>query len=102
MKDPIKIFITGITGKQGGSVARNLKGSEVQLKGVTRSANSAKAIAMQQAGVEIIEGNLDEPDSFVSHLEDIDVFFLVQAFKQGAKVKSNKLKESLICFVIKV
>lgn len=99
MKDPIKIFITGITGKQGGSVARNLKGSEVQLKGVTRSATSAKAIAMQQAGVEIIEGNLDEPDSFVSHLEDIDVFFLVQAFEQGAKseIKQAKRIIDLLC-----
>lgn len=99
MKSVHKVFITGITGKQGGSVARNLMGSNVQLKGLTRSANSANAMMLQKAGVEIIEGNLDEPDSFASHLDDIDVFFLVQAFEQGAKseIKQAKRIVNLLC-----
>jgi len=99
MKSIEKVFITGITGKQGGAVARNLIGSTVQLKGLTRSANSTKAIALQKAGVEIIEGNLDEPDTLLSHLDDIDVFFLVQAFEQGAKneIKQAKRMIDLLC-----
>lgn len=99
MENIKKVFITGITGKQGGAVARNLKDSEVQLQGLTRSANSTKAIALQKAGVKIIEGNLDEPNSFAGHLEDIDVFFLVQAFEQGAKSEIAQAKRivDLLC-----
>jgi len=99
MKSIKKVFITGITGKQGGAVARNLINSGAQLQGLTRSRDSTKALALQRAGVEIIEGNLDEADSFGEHLDGIDVFFLVQAFEQGAKseIKQAKSIVDLLC-----
>ena len=75
MKNIQKVFITGVTGKQGGAVARNLINSGIELIGLTRSKDSAKAIELQKSGVNIIEGDMDKPDSFSSFLEDIDVFF---------------------------
>jgi len=80
-----KVFITGITGNQGGAVARNLKGSDFQIIGLTRNKNSAKAIELQNHGVQIWEGNLDQLDSFSASLDNMDLMFLVQSMEQGAK-----------------
>jgi uncharacterized protein YbjT (DUF2867 family) len=88
-----KVFITGITGKQGGAVARNLINTDIELKGLTRHVASAKASELQESGVVIIEGDLDSPASFSSHLDDIDIFFLVQAFEQGAKSEIEQAKK---------
>ena len=93
MKNIQKVFITCVTGKQGGAVARNLINSGIELIGLTRSKDSAKAIELQKSGVNIIEGDMDKPDSFSSFLEDIDVFFLVQAFEQGAKSEIEQAKK---------
>jgi len=88
-----KVFITGITGKQGGAVARNLISSDIELIGLSRDSGSAKARELQKSGVVIIEGDMDSPASFSTHLEDIDVLFLVQAFEQGAKSEIEQAKK---------
>ena len=85
MENIKKVFITGITGNQGGAVARNLKGSDFQIIGLTRNKNSAKAIELQNHGVQIWEGNLDQLDSFSASLDNMDLMFLVQSMEQGAK-----------------
>lgn len=93
MKSAKKVFITGVTGKQGGAVARNLMNSKMEIIGLTRKKESAKAIELQKSGVLIIEGDLDKPDLFGNNLEGIDVFFLVQAFEQGAKSEIEQAKK---------
>lgn len=99
MKRAKKVFIAGVTGKQGGAVARNLMNSEMEIIGLTRKKESAKAIELQKSGVLIIEGDLDKPDLFGNNLEGIDVFFLVQAFEQGAKSEIEQAKKiiDLVC-----
>ena len=93
MKNIQKVFITGVTGKVGGAVARNLIDSEIEILGLTRNTDSAKAIEMQKSGVSVIKGDLDKPDSFGDLLDNIDVFFLVQAFEQGAKSEIKQAKK---------
>ena len=93
MKNIQKVFITGVTGKQGGAVARNLINSDIEILGLTRNAESSKAIELQKSGVSIIKGDLDKPDSFGDLLDNIDVFFLVQAFEQGAKSEIEQAKK---------
>lgn len=93
MKSIKKIFIAGVTGKQGGAVSRNLMNSEVELFGLTRNKDSAKAIELQKSGVKIVEGDLDKPDLFSNYLDGIDIFFLVQAFEQGAKSEIEQAKK---------
>ncbi len=93
MKNIQKVFITGVTGKQGGAVARNLINSDIEILGLTRNTESAKAIELQKSGVSIIKGDLDKPDSFGDLLDNIDVFFLVQAFEQGAKSEIEQAKK---------
>ena len=54
------VLITGITGNQGGAVARNLINENVKLFGLTRSTSSSKAKVLTSLGVQILEGDLDD------------------------------------------
>ena len=57
------ILITGVTGKQGGAVARALEGAGFNLRGLTRKPDSERAAALAHQGVEIIKGDLDDEAS---------------------------------------
>src|ERR1700759_424913 len=57
------ILITGVTGKQGGAVARALEGAGFNLRGLTRKPDSKPAAALAHQGVEIIKGDLDDEAS---------------------------------------
>jgi uncharacterized protein YbjT (DUF2867 family) len=57
------ILITGVTGNQGGAVARALKGSGFKLRGLTRTSDGEKAATLARNGVEIVRGDLDDDAS---------------------------------------
>src|ERR1700758_1052309 len=57
------ILITGVTGKQGGAVARALEGAGFNLRGLTRKPDSEPAATLAHRGVEIIKGDLDDEAS---------------------------------------
>src|ERR1700751_2979613 len=50
------ILITGVTGHQGGAVARALKGTGFHLRGLTRKPDSERAAALARNGVDIVKG----------------------------------------------
>ncbi len=54
------ILITGVTGHQGGAVARALKSSGFRLRGMTRKPESEPAAALARQGVEVVKGDLDD------------------------------------------
>src|SRR5258708_22196670 len=56
------ILITGVTGHQGGAVARALQGTGFQLRGLTRKPDSEPAAALARSGVDldIVKGDLDD------------------------------------------
>jgi len=54
------ILITGVTGHQGGAVARALKSSGFRLRGMTRKPESEPAAALARDGVEVVKGDLDD------------------------------------------
>lgn len=54
------ILITGVTGQQGGAVARALRGSGFRLRGLTRKPDSEQAAALARHGIDIIKGDLDD------------------------------------------
>jgi uncharacterized protein YbjT (DUF2867 family) len=57
------VLITGVTGKQGGAVARHLSGKGFHLRGLTRRPASDAARAAAAEGVEIVTGDLDDAAS---------------------------------------
>jgi uncharacterized protein YbjT (DUF2867 family) len=54
------ILITGVTGHQGGAVARALQDKGFHLRGLTRKPESAQATALARHGVDIVKGDLDD------------------------------------------
>jgi uncharacterized protein YbjT (DUF2867 family) len=54
------ILITGVTGHQGGAVARALQGTEFHLRGLTRKPDSEAAAALANRGIEIVKGDFDD------------------------------------------
>src|SRR6476661_3486977 len=54
------ILITGVTGNQGGAVAQALHGSGFHLRGLTRTPDSERAVALARQGVDIVKGDLDD------------------------------------------
>jgi uncharacterized protein YbjT (DUF2867 family) len=54
------ILITGVTGNQGGAVARALRGDGFKLRGLTRTPDSERAAALARHGVDIVKGDLDD------------------------------------------
>lgn len=57
------ILITGVTGHQGGAVARALSGSGFTLRGLTRKPGSEGAAVLARQGVEVVQGDLDDEAS---------------------------------------
>ena len=54
------ILITGVTGHQGGAVARALQGSGFSLRGLTRKPDSERAAALARHGVDVVKGDFDD------------------------------------------
>src|SRR5260370_17371509 len=54
------ILITGVTGHQGGAVARALTGTGFPLRGVTRKPDSERAAGLVRQGIDIVKGDLDD------------------------------------------
>jgi len=64
MKQKQIILVTGATGAQGGSVARALlDDGTFAVRALTRNPESEKALALRQAGVEVVRGDMDDPES---------------------------------------
>ncbi|HXI65015.1 MAG TPA: NmrA/HSCARG family protein [Gemmatimonadales bacterium] len=54
------ILITGVTGHQGGAVARALQGTGFSLRGLTRKPEGERAAALARRGVDVVKGDLDD------------------------------------------
>jgi uncharacterized protein YbjT (DUF2867 family) len=57
------VLITGATGKQGGAVARALKGKGFRLRAMTRKPDSEAAKALASAGADVVQGDLNDAES---------------------------------------
>jgi uncharacterized protein YbjT (DUF2867 family) len=72
------ILITGVTGHQGGAIARALRGSGFRLRGLTRTPQSEKAAAVARSGVDIVQGDLDDEATLRNALTGVWGVFGVQ------------------------
>ncbi len=72
------ILITGVTGQQGGAVARALVGKGFTLRGMTRKPRSEAATALAQLGVDVVTGDLDDAASLRAALAGAWGTFAVQ------------------------
>jgi uncharacterized protein YbjT (DUF2867 family) len=57
------IVLTGATGLQGGAVARRLLSDGWLVGALTRNPNSDKARALTAQGAELVQGDMEQPDT---------------------------------------
>ncbi|MFT7460191.1 MAG: hypothetical protein ACI909_002879 [Planctomycetota bacterium] len=74
------ILVTGVTGKQGGAVARALLDKGYQVRGLTRNPESERAQAMKAPGLNLIKGDFEDIASLESAMKDVYGVFLVTNF----------------------
>jgi len=77
------IFVTGATGNQGGAVVASLIKNGFKVKALTRKTDSDKAQSLQKQTAELVQGDLNDLNTFQHHLKEIDGIFSVQSFKDG-------------------
>jgi uncharacterized protein YbjT (DUF2867 family) len=73
------VLVTGATGKQGGATVRALVGKGFRLRAMTRNPGSdaAKAVA-SITGAEVVQGDLNDPESLKEALQGAWGVFAVQ------------------------
>jgi len=90
------ILIIGATGAQGGSVAKALLAeNKFAVRILTRNKQSQKAIALQQAGAEVVIGDLDNIESIVEAMRGCYGVFGVTDFWEHFD-DENQLGKNLI------
>ncbi|WP_440007317.1 NmrA/HSCARG family protein [Halomicrococcus sp. SG-WS-1] len=90
-----RVLVAGATGNQGGAVVDNLLASDTEfdVRGLTRDADGDAARALADRGVTMVEGDLNDQESFRPHVADADAVFAVTNFwTQGydAQVRQGK------------
>jgi uncharacterized protein YbjT (DUF2867 family) len=75
--DPKLITIFGVTGNQGGSVARSLvKNKAFHVRGITRNLESESSNALKALGVEMVQANGFNLDQMKTAFQDTWGIFL--------------------------
>ena len=80
-----KIFVTGATGNQGGAVVRTLANQGFKILALSRNANSVKAQNLTSLNIQVVEGDLNNADTYREYLKDVYGIFSVQAFEKGVE-----------------
>jgi len=70
------VLVTGITGTQGGGVARALLDKGYRVRGLTRDPGSDKARAWSERGVEMVKGDFTDHASIEAALKGVDFVFI--------------------------
>jgi uncharacterized protein YbjT (DUF2867 family) len=86
-KQPILVF--GATGQQGGSVAAALLAAGWPVRALVRDPASPKAGALSDAGVELVHGNLADPDSVRAAMFGVHGVFSVQTSSPGGQISDE-------------
>ncbi len=91
--DATTILVFGATGRMGGAAARHLHRRGWRVRAVTRNLQSDAAQSLQSLGVEVVEGDMENPASLKSAFEGAyGVFLAVNGWESGfdAEVRQGK------------
>jgi uncharacterized protein YbjT (DUF2867 family) len=72
------VLVTGATGMQGGAVARALRGAGIPVTALVRDPGTAHARALEQEGIGLAVGDLEDPVSLASAFSGRTAVFSVQ------------------------
>jgi len=72
------VLVTGATGTVSTALLGALKGKPgLRLRALVRDPAGAKAQALQKEGVEVVAGDLEEPDTLVDAFDGVDILWLL-------------------------
>ena len=80
------IFLTGVTGKIGGETARELIAKGARLRALVR--DEAKAADLKAAGVELVVGDMADPEAVKTGMEGAEKAFLL--LPNGEQQEANE------------
>lgn len=81
------ILVTGATGKQGSAVLHHLQKRGFSVRILTRDAEKPAARALTGRGMEVLQGNLDDPASLTHALEGAYGVYSVQIATHGGEAE---------------
>ena len=82
------VLVTGVTGQQGGAVARSLIAKGHRVRGLTRNVESEAARAVATLGVDLVAGDFRDPDSLAAAVAGVDtVFAMGTPFEAGEEAE---------------
>src|SRR5881628_275769 len=91
------ILVTGATGQQGGTVARDLLARKYTVRAMTRTPDSDGAKALARQGAEIVKGDLNDAESLRRTLAGAWGVFAVQntweAGVEGEEAQGKRIAE---------
>jgi uncharacterized protein YbjT (DUF2867 family) len=91
MDQKLAVVVTGGTGKQGGAVVKSLLERGHEVRAVTRSADSAKAKALANAGVTLVRASLEDTAALTKALEGAtSLFAMTTPFEGGADAETRQ------------
>ena len=80
------VLITGATGRQGGAVIRHMLPKGWKLRALTRNPGSATAQDLTRQGIDVVQGDLEDPTSLGRAAHGVYGIYSVQDFwSVGAK-----------------
>jgi uncharacterized protein YbjT (DUF2867 family) len=74
------VLVTGATGRQGGAVIRHMLPKGWKLRALTRKTNSYAAQELARQGVELVQGDLEDPASLEPAVRGAHGVYSVQDF----------------------
>ena len=78
----MKVLVTGATGFTGGHLARTLAAQGDSVRALVR--DRPRATALSDAGIEIVEGDIKDPEAIRRAVVDVDVAYNVAALYREA------------------
>lgn len=80
------MLVIGATGQQGGAAARALLARGATVHALVRDAGKPAAQALHQAGVHLVTGDLDDPESLRAAMKNVHGVFLVLSMMTGIRI----------------
>src|SRR5215831_5408582 len=74
------VMVTGATGRQGGAVVRHMLPKGWKLRALTRNPNNHAAQELARKGVEVVQGDLEDPASLERASRGVHGIYSVQDF----------------------
>lgn len=96
------VLVTGATGNQGGAVTDALLEKGMSVRALVRDPSSAKARALAERSVELLQGDLDRQDSVEAAASGADAVFVVTSpFAPGVGVEGEMRQGRIVIDALK-